>query len=72
MHAEVKERVAVLDLRSRAVEWLAVMAELEGLRTSGGVNALVLAVDGATEVSGADADAQGRLALFELPVVAAL
>jgi len=29
-------------------------------------------VDGATEVSGADSDALGRFALFELPVVAAL
>lgn len=60
----------MLDLCGRAVEWPAVAAELERLRTSGGVHALVLAVDGATEVAGANAP--GLLALFELPVVVAL
>jgi enoyl-CoA hydratase/carnithine racemase len=72
VHTEVKERVAVVDLRASSADWLVVVAEMERLRTSGGVNVLVVALDGATEVPGVDSVSAAGLTRFELPVVAAL
>lgn len=72
MNAEVEHSVAVVDLRGRAVDWPSVAAEVEHLRSSSEVNVVVLAVDGVTELSGADLGVLARFARFELPVVVAL
>ncbi len=68
----MRGKVAILDLRGCATAWTAVADELEGPRASGVVNAVVVAVDGATDVAGVDPAELADLALFELPVVVAL
>ncbi|HEY5477772.1 MAG TPA: enoyl-CoA hydratase-related protein [Tepidiformaceae bacterium] len=72
MEAEGDDRVAVLDLRDRAVEWAFVAAELERLRLEAGADVVVVAVNGGTEIAGFEGGSDARVARFELPVIAAL